>query len=90
MAKRSRRERRSETDKPKTFSSLYTPAEPVEAGEVPAPFIPRVAEPAMVNSRKAASINFAQEYFYVYSEFKTILIITVLMFVVMVGLSFVI
>lgn len=90
MAKRSRRERRLETDKPSPFSSAYTPVEPVEAAEVPAPFIPRSAEPALINTRKVAAVNFAQEYFYVYSEFKTILIITVLMFVAMVGLSFVI
>lgn len=90
MAKRSRRERRLETDKPRPFSSLYTPTEPVEAGEVPATFTPRVAEPALVNTRKTANVNFAQEYFYVYSEFKTIFVITALMFVVMVALSFVI
>jgi hypothetical protein len=35
-------------------------------------------------------VNFAQEYFYVYRELVTILIITVLMFGVMIVLSFVI
>ncbi len=90
MAKRSRRERRLETDKPRPFSPVYTPTEPAEAGQVPVPPIPRAAEPATVNARKVVAVNFAQEYFYVYSEFKTMLVITALMFVVMVGLSFVI
>lgn len=90
MAKRSRRERRLETDRPRPFSSVYTPVEPAETAEVLVPPIPRAAEPALANGRKAAAVNFAQEYFYVYSELKTIIAITALMFVVMVGLSFVI
>lgn len=92
MAKRSRRERRLETDKQRPFSPIYTPTESsFEAEENIAPIMSRAAEAVAPTPRKAATaVNFAQEYFYVYSEFKTIIVITVLMFVVMVGLSFVI
>jgi hypothetical protein len=92
MAKRSRRERRLETEKPKSFSPVYTPMESsLDAEEAMAPMMAKAAEPVLINNRKAtAAVNFAQEYFYVYSEFKTIFVITVIMFVVMVGLSYVI
>ena len=39
-------------------------------------------------SRRMA--NFAKEYFYVYHELRTILIVAILMFAVLFGLSFVI
>lgn len=92
MAKRSRRERRLETDKPRPFSPIYTPTDSLlEVEQNIAPMMSRAAEAIAPTPRKAAAaVNFAQEYFYVYSEFKTMLVITVLMFMVMVGLSFVI
>jgi len=95
MAKRSRRERRQEPGKQRQFTP--PPITPVEspAVEVAPPVVRdelvlpvKAAQATPANNRKA--INFAQEYFYVYSELRNILIITVLMFVVMVGLSFVI
>ena len=95
MAKRSRRERRQEPGKQRQFTP--PPITPVEspAAEVAPPVVRdelvppvKAAQATPANNRK--TINFAQEYFYVYSELTHILIITVLMFAVMVGLSFVI
>jgi len=96
MAKRTRRERRLEGDKPKQFTPKAAPAASLfveedssvmtteEFTSAPA----KIAQTAPVNNRKV--VNFAQEYFYVYSELTTILIITALMFGVIMGLSFVI
>ena len=95
MAKRSRRERRQEPGKQRQFTP--PPITPVEspAAEVAPPVVRdelvlplKAAQATPANNRK--TINFAQEYFYVYSELRNILIITVLMIAVMVGLSFVI
>jgi hypothetical protein len=95
MAKRTRRERRQGTEKQRQFTSPETtPVEPTlaEAGpslggeEFPPPL--KAAQAASIGNRK--EINFAQEYFYVYTELRTILIITLIMFVVMAGLAFVI
>lgn len=97
MAKRSRRERRLDVEKQKQITPKAAPAES-PAAEMEAPlktevFSPEVTKPVQVgalNNRKAAVINFAHEYFYVYHELTTILIITAIMFAVMVGLAFVI
>ena len=95
MAKRSRRERRQEIGKQRVFTTpQITPIESPAAEAVPPvvrdPLIPslKAAQATPATNRKV--VNFAQEYFYVYSELRNILIITVLMFAVMVGLSFVI
>jgi hypothetical protein len=95
MAKRSRRERRQEIGKQRQFfAPPITSVEPAEAeaepslvgDEFPPPL--KAAQAAPLNNRKA--LNFAQEYFYVYTELKNVLIITVLMLAVMIGLGFVI
>jgi hypothetical protein len=81
MAKKSRRTRRQESQKqPKPTS----PPQPLTA-EAPAPVV-EPAEPAPVTSRKG--IDFAQEYFHVYFDTRNVLIISVLMFVVLIALSF--
>jgi hypothetical protein len=90
MAKRSRRERRLETEKQRPIPGESVPAlaeafEPV--ARLAMPTGPKGAEAVTTNNKKSV-INFAQEYFYVYSELKTILVVTMLMFVVMIGLSF--
>ncbi len=46
-----------------------------------------VAKPAA--SRTQVTVDFAKEYFYVYDDMRTMLILTVLMALVMFGLSFV-
>jgi hypothetical protein len=95
MAKRSRRERRQETGKQRQFTSPQTtPVEPTVAEATPSivgdEFPPplKADQAAPLNNRKA--LNFAQEYFYVYTELKNVLIITALMLAVMVALGFVI
>ncbi len=90
MAKRTRRERRLETGKPRPTPAVGFPTEPelYTPAATPPPSA-KAAEAAPANNRKT-SVNFAQEYFYVYREVTTILILTLLMFVVMIGLSFVI
>ncbi|HXV44037.1 MAG TPA: hypothetical protein VEC96_13300 [Anaerolineae bacterium] len=95
MAKRTRRERRQEIGKQRQSAPPHiTPVETAVAEAAPSTvgdeFPPplKAAQAASINNRKA--LNFAQEYFYVYSELKNVLIITALMLAVMVGLAFVI
>ena len=89
MAKRSRRERRQETDKrqvptpgfssPLATDSEYIPSGPATQIDMPIPAVP---------NRKV--VNFAQEYYHVYVELRNIFIISILMFVVMWALQFLI
>jgi hypothetical protein len=90
MAKRSRRERRLEAGKQRQAPPISFPPEPevFAPALTPSP-VAKAAETTPANTRKAM-VNFAQEYFYVYRELVTILIITVLMFGVMIVMSFVI
>ena len=89
MAKRSRRERRQEIDKrrvptPGVVSPLEMDSEDIPSGpatQVEAPM------PAASNRKE---VNFAQEYYHVYVELRNIAIISVLMFVVMWALQFMI
>lgn len=83
MAKRSRRARRQERRKPKREQ---TPSSPPPAPKEKPP----EAQAETSSSASQDGLNFAQEYFYVYSEIRTFLIIGVLMFAVLIGLSFVI
>lgn len=90
MAKRTRRERRLETEKPRQTPAVSFPVEPeVYTPAAPPSPLMKAAEAVPANNRKSI-VNFAQEYFYVYRELVTIMAITILMFVVMIGLSFVI
>jgi hypothetical protein len=95
MAKRTRRERRFEGDKqPRQFTPKAAPAgEGMAAPALSEEFVPApamAAQAAPLNNRKTAAVNFAQEYYYEYGELKTILIITAILFVAMMGMSFVI
>ena len=96
MAKRSRRQRRQEIERQKPVAPKAAPAE-LLAADVQSPttvveeFRPapaKVTQPAQVTNRKSAAINFAHEYYYVFKELTTILIIAVIMVAVMIGLSF--
>ena len=81
MAKKSRRTRRQESQKqPKPTP----PSQPLTV-EAPAP-VAEPAESAPAANRKG--INFAQEYFHVYFDMRNVLIISALMFVVLIALSF--
>lgn len=97
MAKRSRRARRQISQKQRQTVTerqpvpAAPPATTVDTPAVAAEVTPSPVEEAGVkpsNARKV--VDFAREYFYVYSEIRIFLIIAVLMFIVLVGLSFVI
>jgi hypothetical protein len=81
MAKKSRRTRRQESQKQ---SKPTPPPQPLTA-EAPAP-VAEPAEPAPAVNRKG--VDFAQEYFHVFFDMRNVLIISVLMFVVLIALSF--
>jgi hypothetical protein len=90
MAKRSRRARRQQAGKqkqriPETTTAKVTPA---DVGTPDTTVFTETVDPGPSTRRKV--VNFAREYFYVYRELRNIFIIAVLMFVVLVGLSFVI
>lgn len=89
MAKRSRRARRQETEKRlQQQAAPKVSAEPVE--EIPeTPVSPEpVAPAAAAGPTPRKTVNFAEEYYYVYSELRNIAIIAVLMFALMFGLGF--
>ena len=87
MAKKSRRTRRQEAEKQKK-SGATSSASPV--AETPAPPIVSEVEADQPAVSRSKSVNFAQEYFYVYNEVRNILIVAGLMLVVLFGLAFVI
>jgi hypothetical protein len=90
MAKRSRRTRRQQIEKQKRRIPDTTAAKviPDDVVAPDTPVSPETVGRGPVTSRKM--VNFAQEYFYVYQELRNIFIIAVVMFAVLVGLSFVI
>ncbi len=102
MAKKSRRARRQEKQKqlsekptvadfPPPVTSVETPiATPVVVTPTPEVVTPPAEPVKTASPTRRKKVNFAQEYFYVYSELRGFLLITVVMFVVLVGLSFVI
>jgi hypothetical protein len=88
MAKRSRRARREETPK-QAKATAATPAVAVqETIGLPAktPATAPKVEAMLANQRK--TLDFAQEYFFVFYDIRNVAIIGVLMFVVLVVLSF--
>ena len=95
MAKKSRRIRRQESEKqrnqmavgPRVLSSPVAEPEVAPQSYITGP-VTLPAKAVDPNPRK--SVNFAQEYFYVYNELQHIVIIAILMFIVMAGLSFLI
>ena len=82
MAKKSRRARRQEVAKPK--QTVATP--PVEVSVEQAQK-PEVAAPTL-QSAPRKTVNFAQEYFYVYIELRNVLIVALIMFALMFGLAY--
>jgi hypothetical protein len=82
MAKKSRRARRQEAQKQ---SQPTTAPSPPVAAERPAPAAKEL-EPAPASNRK--TINFSEEYFHIYFDMRNVLLISVLMFVVLIALSF--
>jgi hypothetical protein len=88
MAKRSRRERRLEPEKRPTITPSTTPSQEFDIQNIPARPAAVQVETAMPAARKV--VSFAHDYYYVYVELRNIVIITVLMFVVMWALQFLI
>ena len=91
MAKKSRRVRRQQAEKQKKSGGTSVASKVQEAPVMPTPVAPAAPEVELdqvAASRK--SVNFAQEYFYVYNEVRNILIIAILMLVVLFGLAVVI
>lgn len=83
-AKRSRRARRQRTVKQQQQVTSPAPQDKVESGvEESQP--PEVVEDA---STPRNVVNFAREYFYVYTELRNILIVAIVMFIVMAGLAY--
>ena len=77
MAKRSRQARRQALPKQTQFvETSPTPEADNSTGEA--------------QSLRRKTVNFIQEYAYVFKELRNVIIVTLLMFAVMVGLSFVI
>jgi hypothetical protein len=86
MAKRSRKERKVETEKRQSQVDLPQQPAPVAPVEVAAPVSqPVEAAPAAV--RKTV-VDFAQEYYYVYTDLRTVAVIAVIMFALMFGLGY--
>lgn len=82
MAKsKSRRARRQDREKQRQQSPITATVET----EITEPAIVETVTPEPV-ARKA--INFVQEYFYVYTDLRSMLVIAVVLFVVMVGLLY--
>lgn len=88
MAKRSRRARRQESQKPTQPTITRQPAAAEEATAQPPEAVvsPKKAEGLPVNNRKI--VDFIQEYAHVYYDMRNVLLISILMFVVLVALSF--
>ncbi len=88
MAKRSRRARRQQSEKGRRVGPTAVQPAPVE--KVPADTAaPRVAVETTLPTKRR-TLDFVKEYAYVYKELRNVLIIAILMFVVLVGLSFLI
>ena len=82
MAKRSRRTRRQAKQKQTVTSPpIKDEVEPL----VEEPAIPEVVKETPVPRNV---VDFAQEYFYVYTELRNILIVAIIMFIVMAGLAY--
>jgi hypothetical protein len=92
MAKKSRRLRRQESSERQRRLTPESQSSPLAESPAPAIAVPvevnatSPAEPAL----RRKTVNLAQDYFYVYQELRTVLIVAVLMLIVLVGLSFVI
>ena len=82
MAKRSRRARRQEAAKARQV--VDSPQAALRAEESQKPEIDAPTPQAV--PRK--TVNFAQEYLYVYTELRNVLIVALIMFVIMFGLAY--
>ena len=87
-SKRSRRDRRQQSEKSSQVPVSSAPKAPVPAENVSAPVAPAPTTPAPAPRNN--TVDFAKDYYYVYAELRQIFLVTALMFAVMIGLSFLI
>ena len=88
MAKKSRRARRDETQK-QTKAPVTPPAATVaDSAALPVKTSAPAAKTTAVPENQRKTLDFAREYFHVYYDVRNVVIIGVLMFVVLVTLSF--
>jgi hypothetical protein len=77
-----------EADKPQSSYQLFDETD--EAAVEVKPVAASPVQPAVNAGKGRNGLNFAQEYFYVFSEVRSLLIITGILFAVMIGLTFVV
>ena len=87
-SKKSRRVRRQESEKLRQQSEVKAPVTTVEADDVATE--PKVEVSASQPALQRKVVNFAQEYYYVYTDLRNMLFFAVVLFVVMFGLLYII
>jgi hypothetical protein len=87
-SKKSRRARRQKSEKSRQQSEVKAPATTVEVDEVAVE--PEVEIAASQPALQRKVVNFANEYHYVYTDLRNMLVIAVVLFVVMFGLLYII
>ena len=80
MAKRSRRARKKTTETQPQAASQPVPVATPAAAEEP------TSSPIIAATRK--SVDFAKEYYYVYTDLRNVIIIAIIMFGLMIGLGY--
>ena len=90
-AKKSRRTRRQEAEKQRQRTDTSSVVEAIEVE----PVVETSPEPEAIEETPTPQIrrkvvDFSQEYFYVYTDLRNIAIISLVLFVIMVGLLYVI
>ncbi|MCB9076211.1 MAG: hypothetical protein H6631_01310 [Anaerolineaceae bacterium] len=81
-SKRTRRDRRLPSDSP-----VQSPVSPASKTPVA---VQKTAAQAAPAAAVRSTVDFTKEYYYVYAELRQIFLVTIFMFAVMIGLSFVI
>jgi hypothetical protein len=90
MAKKSRRDRREETQK-QTKATIAPPVEKVaESAELPVPATTTTPKVITTPENQRKTLDFAQEYFHVYFDVRNVVLVGALLFAILIGLAFVI
>ena len=90
-AKKSRRARRQEAEKQRQKTGTSRVVETVEVEPVKETLPePEAVEAAPIPQIHRKAVDFAREYFYVYTDIRNIFVITLVLFVIMIGLLYII
>ena len=90
-SKKSRRVRRQEAEKQRQRTDTSRVVEPVEVESVKeTPPESEAVEAAPIPQIHRKAVDFAREYFYVYTDLRNIFVIAVILFVIMVGSLYII